>query len=208
MKPFFQFYCVQHLRKLMNAMNKIVNNIGLWTIPLLVGLGLHTESGICTLQLSDEQVLQHSRWLLQIPISVEFISLEQIWLNVPFDLINKHVSVAVAQYLDCVADNESECTPLPLWHCRRPAGNTKVLQVESLLTEQKEHCWLLLAHVDISWGVLRHPRVTESPTYKVNDSRKFEMEKKNEKSYWFHETVRIVTNWSRTTGGLYTFRIL
>lgn len=159
-----------NLRKLMSAAKIIVSNNGLWTLLLLLLFPLpvpHWESGIPVLQLLDEQLLQHSRLPLQIAISVEFISLEQIWLNVPFDLIIKHVSVACAQYFDWVVDKEFELAPLVWWHCRRPAGNSYVLQDDVPLTEQNEHCWLLPAHEDTSRGVLRHPRVTESPTYKI-----------------------------------------
>ncbi len=143
-------------------------NNGLLSLILLLLLGLlmvQAEVGICMLQLFDEQVVQHSLWLSQNRISVEFISLEQIWDNVPFDLINKHVSLAYEQYFDCVDDKSFGFAPLVWWHWRRPAGNSNVLHDELLVTEQNEHCWLLLAHLDISRGVFRHPRVMVSPVW-------------------------------------------
>lgn len=153
----------------MTAINITASNID--GLCLLLLLRLHLESGIFVLQLLDEQVVQHSWWLSQIPISVEFISLEQIWVNVPFDLIIRHESVAYAQYFDWLIDREVEFAPLLWWHCRRPLGNSNVLQEDSPLTGQNEHCCLLLAQEDISWGVFRHPRVTESPTYRISNGR-------------------------------------
>lgn len=46
----------------MSAVNVIVIKIGLCTLLLLIGVP-HSESGICVLQLLDEQVLQQSRLL-------------------------------------------------------------------------------------------------------------------------------------------------
>lgn len=78
-----------------------------------------------------------------------------------------HESPALAQYFVWDADREFPFASLLKWHCRRSGGNRAVLHIELLVTEQNEHSRLLFAHVAISRGVFRHPRVTKLPDCKV-----------------------------------------